>query len=144
MVIRNLIKSMKSMYSRTSSQFKSQIPRIHLKQYSVCICYINSIIDRGKPDYKEYSKNIKHPNIKANYNNTVSVLWWEEGYTMKYSLRTRENIRTLFEKAEEVSWWMLCVGRSQGQNQRGRRPQGFWPRDLLRHNIHHDTSKVFS
>ena len=51
---------------------------------------------------------------------------------------------TLFEKAEEVSWWMLCLGRSQGQNPRGRRPQGFWPRDLPRHNIHHDTSKAFS
>ena len=39
---------------------------------------------------------------------------------------------------------MLCLGRSLGQNPRGRRPQGFWPRDLLRHNIHHDISKVFS
>ena len=39
---------------------------------------------------------------------------------------------------------MLCLGRSQGQNPRGRRPRGFWPRDLPRHNIHHDTSKAFS
>ena len=38
---------------------------------------------------------------------------------------------------------MLCLGRSQGQNPRGRRPRRFWPQDLLRHNIHHDTSKVF-
>ena len=37
-----------------------------------------------------------------------------------------------------------CQGRFQGQNPRGRRPQGFWPRDLPRHNIHHDTSKVFT
>ena len=54
------------------------------------------------------------------------------------------NIGTVFEKAEEVSWWMLCLGKSQGQKPRGRRPQGFWPRDLPRHNIQHDTSKVFS
>ena len=39
---------------------------------------------------------------------------------------------------------MLCLGRSQGQNPRGRRPRGFGPRDLPRHNIHHGTSKVFS
>ena len=29
-------------------------------------------------------------------------------------------------------------------NPRGRRPRGFWPWDLLRHNIHHDTSKALS
>ena len=29
------------------------------------------------------------------------------------------------------------------QNPRGRSPRWFWPRDLWRHNIHHDTSKVF-
>ena len=29
------------------------------------------------------------------------------------------------------------------QNPSGLRPRGFWPRDLRRHNIHHDTSKVF-
>ena len=39
---------------------------------------------------------------------------------------------------------MECLGRSQGQNPRGRRPRGFWPRDLSRHNIHHGTSKAFS
>ena len=54
------------------------------------------------------------------------------------------HIGTLFEKAEEVSCWMLCLGRSQGQNPRGRRPHGFWSQDLPRHNIHHDTSKAFS
>ena len=39
---------------------------------------------------------------------------------------------------------MECLGRSQGQNPRGRRPRGSWPRDLPGHNIHHDTSKAFS
>ena len=39
---------------------------------------------------------------------------------------------------------MLWLGRSQGQNPRGHRPRRFWPRDPPRHNIHHDTSKVFS
>ena len=39
---------------------------------------------------------------------------------------------------------MECLGRSQGQNPRGRRPQGFLQQDLPRHNIHHDTSKAFS
>ena len=39
---------------------------------------------------------------------------------------------------------MECLGRSQGQNPRGRRPRGSWPRDLPRHNINHDTSKAFS
>ena len=29
-------------------------------------------------------------------------------------------------------------------NPRGRRPRGFWPQDLARHNIHHDISKAFS
>ena len=38
---------------------------------------------------------------------------------------------------------MECLGRSQGQNPRGRRPQGFWPWDLPRHSIHHDTPKAF-
>ena len=37
---------------------------------------------------------------------------------------------TLFEKDKEVSWWMLCLRRSQGQNPRGRRPQGFWLRGI--------------
>ena len=39
---------------------------------------------------------------------------------------------------------MLCLGRSRSQNPRGLRPLGFWPWDLPRHNIHHDTSKAFS
>ena len=39
---------------------------------------------------------------------------------------------------------MLCLGRSRGQNPRGLRPLGFWPWDLPRHNIHHDTSSAFS
>ena len=53
-------------------------------------------------------------------------------------------IMTLYEKALEVSWWMLCLGRSRGQNPRGLRPLGFWPCNLPRHNIHHDTSSAFS
>ena len=39
---------------------------------------------------------------------------------------------------------MLCLGRSRGQKPRGLRPLGFWPWDLPRHNIHHDTSSAFS
>ena len=39
---------------------------------------------------------------------------------------------------------MLCLGRSCGQNARGLRPIGFWPWDLPRHSIHHDTSSAFS
>jgi hypothetical protein len=31
-----------------------------------------------------------------------------------------------------------------GPNLRGRRPRGFWPLDLPRHIIHHDTSKALS
>ena len=34
--------------------------------------------------------------------------------------------------------------RYHGQNPRGLRPLGFWPWDLPRHNIHHDTSSAFS
>ena len=52
---------------------------------------------------------------------------------------------TFYEKKTlEVSWWMLCLGRSRGQNPWGLRPLGFWPWDLPRHNIHHDTSSAFS
>ena len=32
---------------------------------------------------------------------------------------------------------------SQGQNLRGRRPQGLWLRDFPRDSIHHDTPKAF-
>ena len=39
---------------------------------------------------------------------------------------------------------MLCLGRSRGQNPWGLRPLRFWPWDLPRHNIHHDTSSAFS
>ena len=38
---------------------------------------------------------------------------------------------------------MLCLGKSRGQNPRGLRPLGFWPRDLLRHSIHHDTYRLY-
>ena len=51
---------------------------------------------------------------------------------------------TLYEKALEVSWWMLCLGRYRGQNPWGLPPLGAWPWDLPRHNIHHDTSSAFS
>ena len=50
---------------------------------------------------------------------------------------------TFYEKTLEVSWWMLCLGRSRSQNPRGLRPLGFWPWDLPRHNIHHGTSSAF-
>ena len=53
-------------------------------------------------------------------------------------------IMTLYEKALEVSWWMLCLVRSRDQNPWGLRPLGFWPWDLPRHNIHHGTSSAFS
>ena len=57
------------------------------------------------------------------------------------SLLVRDAIRMTFhEKTLEVSWWMLCLKRSRGQNPRGLRPLGFWPWD----NIHHDTSSAFS
>ena len=39
---------------------------------------------------------------------------------------------------------MLCLGRSRGPNPWGLRPLWFWPWDLPRHNIHHDTSSAFS
>ena len=39
---------------------------------------------------------------------------------------------------------MFCLGRSRGQNPQCLRPLGFWPWDLPRHNIHHDTSSAFS
>ena len=51
---------------------------------------------------------------------------------------------TFYEKTLEGPWWMLCLGRSRGQNPRGLRPRGFWPWDLPRHNIHHGTSSAFS
>ena len=51
---------------------------------------------------------------------------------------------TFYEKTLEVPWWVLCLGRSRGQNPRGLRPLGFWPWDLPRHNIHHGTSSAFS
>ena len=38
---------------------------------------------------------------------------------------------------------MESLGKSQRRNLRGRRPQGFWPRDFLRDAIHHDTPKAF-
>ena len=39
---------------------------------------------------------------------------------------------------------MLCLGGSRGQNPRRLRPLGFWPWDLPRYSIHHDTSSAFS
>ena len=39
-------------------------------------------------------------NIVAVAKNTVSVLWWEQGYTMKYSLSTREIPRG-FSRAQD-------------------------------------------
>ena len=38
---------------------------------------------------------------------------------------------------------MKSLGKSQGQNPRGRRPEGFWPKDFPRDSIHHDTPKAF-
>ena len=35
---------------------------------------------------------------------------------------------TMCGKVEGVGWWMESLGKSQGQNPRGPRPQGFWPR----------------
>ena len=55
-----------------------------------------------------------------------------------------KNNGTLFGKAEWVSWWMEYLGRFQGQKPKGRRTKGFWPKDLPRDSIHHDSlSKVF-
>ena len=39
---------------------------------------------------------------------------------------------------------MESLRKSQGQNPRSRRPQGFWPRDFLRDSIHYASPKAFS
>ena len=57
-------------------------------------------------------------------------------YSIQYSV-------TMCGKAEGVSWWMESLGKSQGKNPRGRRPQGFWPWDFPRDFIHHDTPNAF-
>ena len=60
------------------------------------------------------------------------------------SLLVQDAMRmTFYEKTFEVSWWMLCLGRSRGQTPWGLQPLGFWPWDLPRHSIHHDTPLAF-
>ena len=52
-------------------------------------------------------------------------------------------IEAIFGKAEGVLWLMEFLGKCSGQNQRGRRPKGFWPRDFPRDSTHHDTPNAF-
>ena len=53
-------------------------------------------------------------------------------------------VRHYLKKPRRYHGECCASGGPKAKTTRGRRPQGFWPWDLPRHNVHHDTSKVFS
>ena len=57
--------------------------------------------------------------------------FWSKGWPEQTS-NPGQCSKTLFGKAKGVSWRMECLGRSQGQDPSGRRPQGFNPNILVR------------
>ena len=65
---------------------------------------------------------------------------WKKSFILAWDAKRMK----ICGKALGVSWWNRVPRKVLRPKPSGPAPLGFWPWDLLRHNIHHDTSSAFS